>query len=272
LQYQVSMSNFWKDKVVWITGASSGIGEALVKQLAEKGARIILSSRNADKLAELKAKLPNTEEHSILPLDVSNENIINQALISRKELINSVDVLINNAGISQRALTWEASRESERLIMETNFFGATALTKAVLPGMMQRNSGSIISLSSPAGSFGFPMRSSYSASKHALHGYFDSLRAELDAAKKNIHIMLVLPGRVSTNMSYNALTQDGSKQAETDQRLASGLSPDECAKGIIKAAEKRKAEIYFGREQILIYIKRYLPGLFRSIVTKFKPD
>ena len=229
-----------KDKVVWITGASSGIGEALVKQLAEKGARIILSSRNADKLAELKAKLPNTEEHSILPLDVSNENIINQALISRKELINSVDVLINNAGISQRALTWEASRESERLIMETNFFGATALTKAVLPGMMKRNAGSIISLSSPAGAFGFPLRSSYSASKHAIHGYFDSLRAELDAAKKNIHIMLVLPGRVSTNMSYNALKQDGSKQAEADQRLASGLSPDDVQKELLKLLKNEK--------------------------------
>jgi len=266
------MADYWKDKVVWITGASSGIGEGLAKQLADRGAHLILSSRNADKLEALKAKLAKTENHTILPLDVSNEQSINQAVNTNKELVDTVDVLINNAGVSQRALTWEASRESERLIMETNFFGATALTKAVLPGMMKRNAGSIISLSSPAGAFGFPLRSSYSASKHALHGYFDSLRAELDAAKKNIHIMLVLPGRVSTNMSFNALTQDGSKQAEADQRLASGLSAEECAKGIIKAAEKRKAEIYFGREQILIYIKRYLPGVFRSIVTKFKPD
>jgi len=266
------MADYWKDKVVWITGASSGIGEGLAKQLADRGAHLILSSRNADKLEALKVKLAKTENHTILPLDVSNEQSINQAVNTNKELVDTVDVLINNAGVSQRALTWEASRESERLIMETNFFGATALTKAVLPGMMKRNAGSIISLSSPAGAFGFPLRSSYSASKHALHGYFDSLRAELDAAKKNIHIMLVLPGRVSTNMSFNALTQDGSKQAEADQRLASGLSAEECAKGIIKAAEKRKAEIYFGREQILIYIKRYLPGVFRSIVTKFKPD
>jgi dehydrogenase/reductase SDR family protein 7B len=266
------MADYWKDKVVWITGASSGIGEGLAKQLADRGAHLILSSRNADKLEALKAKLAKTENHTILPLDVSNEQSINQAVNTNKELVDTVDVLINNAGVSQRALTWEASRESERLIMETNFYGATALTKAVLPGMMKRNAGSIISLSSPAGAFGFPLRSSYSASKHALHGYFDSLRAELDAAKKNIHIMLVLPGRVSTNMSFNALTQDGSKQAEADQRLASGLSAEECAKGIIKAAEKRKAEIYFGREQILIYIKRYLPGVFRSIVTKFKPD
>jgi len=266
------MADYWKDKVVWITGASSGIGEGLAKQLADRGAHLILSSRNADKLEALKAELAKTENHTILPLDVSNVQSINQAVNTNKELVDTVDVLINNAGVSQRALTWEASRESERLIMETNFFGATALTKAVLPGMMKRNAGSIISLSSPAGAFGFPLRSSYSASKHALHGYFDSLRAELDAAKKNIHIMLVLPGRVSTNMSFNALTQDGSKQAEADQRLASGLSAEECAKGIIKAAEKRKAEIYFGREQILIYIKRYLPGVFRSIVTKFKPD
>ncbi len=272
MHHQVSMSNFWKDKVIWITGASSGIGEALVRQLAEKGAIIILSSRNAEKLEGFKAQLPNADRHTILPLDVSNEQSIDQAINANKALVDNVEILINNAGISQRALTWEASRESERLIMETNFFGATALTKAVLPGMMKRNAGIIISLSSPAGAFGFPLRSSYSASKHALHGYFDSLRAEFDAAKKNIHIMLVLPGRVSTNMSYNALTQDGSKQAEADKRLASGLSPEECAKGIIKAAEKRKAEIYFGREQILIYIKRYLPGLFRSIVTKFKPD
>jgi dehydrogenase/reductase SDR family member 7B len=266
------MANYWKDKVVWITGASSGIGEGLVRQLADKEARIILSSRNAEKLEALKSSLPNSDVHFVLPLDVSNEESVQQSIKDHKDLIENVDVLINNAGISQRALTWEASRESERLIMETNFFGATALTKAVLPGMMKRNSGSIISLSSPAGAFGFPLRSSYSASKHALHGYFDSLRAELDAAKKNIHIMLVLPGSVNTNMAYNALMQDGSKQADSDPRLASGLSPDECAKGIIKAAEKRKAEIYFGREQFLIYIKRYLPGLFRSIVTKFKPD
>ncbi len=269
---QLLMSDFWKNKQVWITGASSGIGEALVKQLAQKGANTILSSRNGEKLIALKNTLPNANQHSIIELDVSDERSINEALARNKDLVDRVDVLINNAGISQRALTWEASRESERQIMETNFFGATALTKAVLLSMMKRNAGSIISLSSPAGAFGFPLRSSYSASKHALHGYFDSLRAELDAAGINIHVMLVLPGRVRTNMSFNALKQDGSKHANNDHRLASGLSPEQCAKGIIKAAEKRKAEIYFGREQILIYIKRYLPSLFRSIVTKFKPD
>lgn len=261
--------SYWKDKTIWITGASSGIGEAFVKQLAAEGAKIILSSRNAEKLKSFKQTLPNPSDHTVIVLDVSNPEKLKAAIETNKSLISQVDVLINNAGISQRALTWEASHESERQIMETNYFGAIRLAKAVLPGMMKRNQGQIINMSSPAGKFGFPLRSSYSASKHALHGYFDTLRAELH--NTNIKILLACPGRVDTNMSVNAVTSDGSKNGSKDARLASGLSPAAAAKIILRAAKKGKAELYIGKEQILIYLNRYLPSVFRAIVSKFNP-
>lgn len=265
----MSHSNHWKNKNVWITGASSGIGEAFARAFAAGGAKVILSSRSSDKLHALANSLDGTG-HTVVTMDVSNEASIQGALAQHKDAINHVDVLVNNAGISQRALTWEASRESERMIMETNFFGATAMAKAVLPGMMERKQGVIINMSSPAGAFGFPLRSSYSASKHALHGYFETLRAELKG--KGIHILMALPGRVRTNMSVNAMTGDGSKQGTRDTRLETGISAEECARKIMRAAEKGRAEIYLGREQALIYIKRFFPSIFRSIVTKFKPD
>lgn len=262
-------TDHWKDKRVWITGASSGIGAAFAQALAQRGARLILSSRSSEKLNELVQSLPG-DGHRVVAMDVSDATSIRQRLQENESLVNQVDVLINNAGISQRALTWEASRESERLIMETNFFGATALTKAVLPSMMKRNSGMIIVMSSPAGQFGFPLRSSYAASKHALHGYFDTLRAELKGS--GIHILLALPGRVQTQMSFNAVTADGTKKGTGDERLARGIAPDLCVKRILHAAEQKRPELYLGRERFLIYIKRFFPSIFRSIVTKFKPD
>lgn len=265
------MSNYWQNKIVWITGASSGIGAALAQELAKKGGRLILSARSADKLKALRLSLQNPENHITIPIDVSDTSQISSAIVEHEDLVHQVDVLINNAGISQRALTWEASPASERLIMETNFFGAIALAKAVLPGMLRRNTGQIINLSSVVGKFGFPLRSSYSASKHALHGYFDSLRAETQAAGKNLHIMLVCPGRIATNISLSAVVADGSKQNEMDPGLAAGLSPEYCARRIISAAEDHKAELYIGKEQFLIYLKRFLPALFRKVVSHIKP-
>jgi len=259
----------WKDKLVWVTGASSGLGEAFAREFANQGAKVVLSSRSEEKLNAILQTLPG-ENHKIIPVDVSNQDSIQRAIQENAEIVSATDVLINNAGISQRALMTETSLETERRIMETNYFGATALTKAVLPGMINRKNGSIIVMSSPAGAFGFPLRSSYSASKHALHGYFDTLRAELKGS--GITITLALPGRVKTNMSINAMMGDGSNQGTMDERLNHGLEPDICAKRIMNAASKGKAELYLGREQALIYIKRYLPSLFRKIVTKFNPN
>lgn len=261
--------SYWKNKTILVTGASSGIGEAFAKQLATDGAKLLLSSRNAEKLEALKKQLSNAEQHLVLPIDVSNPENIKTVIAANQSLFDNIDVLINNAGISQRALTWEASHESERQIMETNFFGPIVLTKAVLPGMMKRNAGQIINMSSPAGKFGFPLRSSYSASKHAMHGYFDTLRAEL--VGKNVKVLLACPGRVDTNMSVNAVTSDGSKNGSKEARLAGGLSADNAARIILRAAKKGKAELYIGKEQILIYLNRYLPSVFRAIVSKFNP-
>ncbi len=262
--------SFWQDKTVWITGASSGIGEAVARELAPLGAHLILSSRREETLINLVGSLPNKEKHTVLAMDVSKTASLSEAIQNNTERLSQVDVLINNAGISQRSLTWDASPESERLVMETNYFGAVAVSRAVLGGMMERKRGNIVILSSPAGKFGFPLRSSYAASKHALHGYFESLRAELK--DEDIHITFICPGRVQTNISKNAVLADGSPAEAMDERLARGITPQECASVIRRAREKSRAEVYLGREQILIYLHRYAPWLFRRVVKNIKPN
>lgn len=261
--------NFWYNKLVWITGASSGIGEAVSKQLAEKGARLILSSRDEAKLLELARSLPNSSNHIVLPFDLSNSQSVQESIKVNTELLSNVDVLFNNAGISQRALTWESTAESERKLMETNFFGAIAVAKSVLPGMINRNSGTIVVMSSASGKFGFPLRSAYAASKHALQGYFDSLRAELKG--KKIYVTLVCPGRIRTNISFSALTADGKAQNSMDPGLDAGISAERCARIMINAAANHKAEVYIGKEQVLIYLHRYFPALFRWVVQRINP-
>ena len=133
------MSSYWKDKQVWITGASSGIGEAFAREFAKAGARVILSSRSREKLQSILSELPG-DDHKIVTMDVSNESSIQEAIQSNQDLVSSTDILVNNAGISQREVMWNTSRETERRIMETNYFGATSITKAILPGMMERKS------------------------------------------------------------------------------------------------------------------------------------
>ncbi len=258
------------NKLVWITGASSGIGEALSLQLAQMGAKLILSSRSVEKLEQLRDSLPNADRHHVLPLDVSDRNDIQQKAEQYKELIGQTQVLINNAGISQRALAWEATEESERKVMETNFFGAVALAKLVVPGMMKRNEGHIVVISSVVGKMEFSLRTSYAASKHALHGYFDSMRVDLKDYR--IGVTMVCPGRIKTNISFNALTSDGTQHGKMDPGQAGGIPAEKCASRIISAVQRDRAEIYIGKEQILIYLKRFWPGAFRRIVTRIKPN
>ena len=262
--------SFWENKTVWITGASSGIGKATAELLDARGAALVLSSRKVEMLNQLRDGLINSEKHSILPIDVSDAQNIQKAVAEHRGLLETVNVLVNNAGISQRALTLEASSESERHIMETNYFGAVSVAKAVLPQMVKNGKGSIAILSSPAGKFGFPLRSSYSASKHALHGYFESLRAELK--DQDIKISFICPGRVQTDISKNALTNDGTPHNTMDERLARGITPNQCAEVIIKSIERGTPEVYLGREQVLIYLHRFAPWLFRWVVKRIKPN
>lgn len=265
------MSRF-TNKVVWITGASSGIGEALVKAFAKEGAKLVISARREDQLNRLKNELKlNEKDVLVLPFDLADTSQINsitQKVISK---FGRIDILINNGGISQRALTLGTSLETERNIMEVNFFGAINLTKSVLPIFIKQKSGHIIVMSSIAGKFGFYLRSTYSASKHALHGYFESLRMEI--YKDNITILIVCPGKIKTNISINALTGDGGKHNKMDESNDKGVSAKTCAEQILKGIKNNKQEIFIGGKELrAIWVKRFFPKLFSRIIRKQKPE
>jgi short-subunit dehydrogenase len=262
----------FKNKVIWITGASSGIGEALTAAFAKEGSMLVLSARRADELERVKSVSGlNNENSLILPLDLSDTSRVNdltQQVIAR---FGRIDILINNGGISQRALTKDTSLETDRKLMEINFFGTVALTKSVLPFMLKQKSGHIIAMSSIAGKFGFYYRSAYSASKHALHGFFESLRMEIH--NDNVKVLIVCPGKIKTNISINAVTGDGGKHNKMDESTEQGLSAAECAKQILNAIETNKEEVFIGGKELrAIWVKRLFPKLFSKMIRKQKPE
>lgn len=254
-------------KRVWITGASSGIGRALAAQCAAVGARCLLSARNESTLTELCQQLDSAQSGAVqaLPMDLSASDTLAECVVRAVDLLGGVDVLINNAGISQRGLALETPLAVDRQIMETNFFGTVTLTKAVLPYMLAHGGGQIGVVSSVMGHMGACRRSTYAASKHALHGFFESLRAEL--AGQGIHITMLSPGYVRTDVSTRALMPDGSSHGQMDPGQARGLSPETCALRMLKAMAGKRAEAYIGGLEIGgIYLKRWLPGLIRRIM------
>jgi short-subunit dehydrogenase len=259
------------NKVVWVTGASSGIGEALIKILAKKNNKLILSSRKTEALEKVKASLSSSasENTRILPLDLSLPDTLNDKANQAMSLFGKIDIIIHSGGISQRAMALDTQIEVDRRLMEVNYFAAVILTKAVLPSMISNGYGHIISITSLVGKIGSPLRSGYAASKHALHGFFDSLRAE--TYNKNIFTTLVVPGFVKTNVSLNALTEDGKALDKMDVELEKGMTAEQCARKIIKGAEKEKNELLIGgKETIAVYIKRFFPGMLAKIVRKVK--
>ncbi len=180
-----------------------------------------------------------------------------------------VDVLINNGGISQRSLVVETPVEVDRMIMEIDFFGGVVLTKKLLPGMIARKYGHIIVTSSVTGIFGFPLRSAYSAAKHAIHGFYETLWAELH--EQGIRVTIVCPGRVRTDISLYALTKDGQPYGMMDHGQDSGLSAGKCALKIMEAVRRNKVEVYIGgKEVIMVYMKKYFPWMFYRLVSKVK--
>ena len=271
--------SIFHNKVVWITGASSGIGEALAKAFAAEGAKLILSARRNDELQRVKStlKLPDFDILT-LPFDLtdtSKATELTQQVISK---FGRIDILINNGGISQRSLTKDTPLEIDRKIMEINFFGTIALTKSVLPYMLKQKSGHIIAMSSIAGKFGFYFRSAYAASKHALHGYFESLRMEI--YKENVNVMIVCPGKIRTDISLNAITKTGSKHNKMDVSTAHGLSAEDCAQQILNGIKKNKEELFIGKSKFLIggkelravWVKRFFPKLFSMMIRKQTPE
>ena len=201
---------FFDGKMVWLTGASSGIGEAVAYALAARGARLILSARRVEKLQAVQAACARPDRHRILPLDLADPASLAAAVPQALAHGGAIDVLINNGGISQRAQAVETDLAVDRRIMEVNYFGTIALAKAVLPSMLERGAGHIAVVSSLMGKFSTPRRSAYAASKHALHGFFDALRAEVHHA--GVRVTLICPGYVRTDISRHALTADGTAQ------------------------------------------------------------
>jgi dehydrogenase/reductase SDR family member 7B len=253
-------------QVAWITGASSGIGEELSKQLAAKGLRLILSARNETKLNELRSQLPGTD-HLVVPLDLEHSHTFGELAQTVLAQTGRIDFLYNIGGLSQRAEASETPIEVDRRIMEINYFGTIALTKAVLPFMQRQQSGHIIAISSIAGKFGFYLRSAYSASKHALHGFFESLL--LEEAENNIHVTIACPGKINTPISLSALNKDGKAHGEMDHNQETGMPVDECVRILLKAVEKRKKEILIGNKEIkAVTLKRFLPGLFWKVIAR----
>lgn len=258
----------FSNKIVWITGASSGIGKSLAIELSKQNVKLILSSRNETELNKVKMECENPENVKILPLDLENYNSLSSKAEEALSLFDGIDILFNNGGISQRSLAKDTSINVDKRIMDINYLGTVALTKALLPHFIKNKSGHFVVTTSIVGKIGTPLRSSYPASKHALHGYFDSLRAEV--YKNNIKVTLVCPGFVKTNVSLNALTGDGTPQNIMDSATSKGLTSEVFAKKLIKAVKKEKQEVYISgfKERLAVYVKRFFPKLFSKMIQK----
>lgn len=265
------MSTFFKNKRIWITGASSGIGEALAIAFAEHGADLVLSARNEKELQRVAEEAKNAGAASVMVqvLDLGSHSEISGVAQNVLRQVGKIDILINNGGISQRALALDTTLDVDKKLMDVNYFGTIALTKAVLPSMLTHHLGHIVTVTSLTGKFGSPLRSSYAASKHALHGFFDSLRAEL--ANTPVRVTLVCPGFVRTNVSVNALRGDGSSQGTMDAATDKGMAPEDLARKILRAIENGKEELWVGGKEVLgVYLKRLFPAYFSKIIRKAK--
>jgi len=239
-----------KDKVVWITGASSGIGEALAQVCAGEGARLVLTARREEELLRVARQTQLPEESLfILPADLSQYDQAGNLARQVMEHFGRIDVLFNNAGISSRAIALESPVEIDRKVMDLDYFGAIALTKAVAPGMVERKEGHIVVTSSVMGKIGTPMRSAYSAAKHALHGFFESLRMEIDGT--GVQVTILCPGYIHTQVSVNAITASGAKFNKMSRYQQNGKDAVLFAHKVIRGMKKGKHEISYGGVEIL---------------------
>lgn len=262
------MDAFFQPKTVWITGASSGIGEALAVRLSQTGCKLVLSARRTEELERVKARCAYPQNVFLLPLDVTHFDGAPEAAAQAVAFSGKVDILINNAGVSQRSLVKETLFDVDRRMMGINFLGTVAITKAILPHFLQNGKGHYVTVSSVTGKYGTPFRSAYAASKHALHGFFDSLRAELEP--EGIRVTLITPGFIKTPITYAALTGDGSPLNQSDTGNANGIDPDVFAEKMLRAVAKEKREKAIGgpKELFGIYMKRFFPGIFAEMIKK----
>jgi dehydrogenase/reductase SDR family member 7B len=259
-------------KVVWITGATSGIGEQLALQAAHAGAKLVLSARRETELQRVRMACPQPEHVAVLPLDLARLHDAEAAARSAEGFFGPVDILVNNAGISQRTLALETPLQAYRQLMEVDYFAPVALTQSLLPGMLGRGAGHVVVVSSVLGKVALARRTGYAAAKHALHGYYDSVRIEL--GDKGLRFTLACPGFVNTNVSVNALGSDGLPWGKKDKQIHAGMDPAHCARRIWRAVQNDELEVIIaGKERIAVLIKRFLPlRLYTAFARRLKVD
>ena len=258
----------WNNKLVWVTGASSGIGKACAESWARRGAKVVLSSRKEDALEAVARPLREEGcDVRVVTLDLSNSDSLADVATHVESTYGAVDVMVHCGGISQRSKVLDTGLEVDRRVMEIDYFGTLALTKALLPGMVKRKQGHFVVVTSLMGLFSSPLRSGYCGAKHALYGFFESLRAEHH--DDNVKVTMVCPGFIHTNISLNAVVGDGSKQGTMDDKTGAGMSPAACAEKMVRAVERNKAQALIGRTELLaVYLKRFAPGLLRRIMRR----
>ena len=256
-----------KGKVVWITGASSGIGEALAVGASRRGARLVLSSRREAELERVKKLCANPAEVAVLPLDLTAFDA-GAAAAKAAGFFGPVDVLVNNAGISQRSLLLDTDMSVYRKILELDFFATVALTKAVAPAMIARGGGHVVQISSVVGYLGTPLRTGYAAAKHAMQGFSEAAAAEL--WKQNVRFTVVCPGFIKTNVSRNAITGSGGAHGKMDESQQKGMDAMLCAEQIWRGVAANRDEVHVGREKLAIWMKRHFPALTRAALRRAK--
>lgn len=262
------MTNFYNGRKVWLTGASSGIGEALAYQLAEQGAELVLSSRRKEALLALCKRLPHPHRHEVLVLDLAHPEALFKQVTDEVERGRRVDLLINNAGISQRGRAEDTRIEVDRKLLEVNYLGTVAMTKALLPTLLSSERGIVATVASVSGLVGSQGRSTYSAAKHALIGFMESLRAEMYS--KGLQVTVVCPGWVNTQISINALNEVGQPLGKMEPCIAKGISAEMCARKILLAIKRGRDQAVIGSGMSVLApaIKRFFPGLFQRLNRK----
>ena len=260
------MSSFFQNKVVAVTGGSDGIGRALVGLLLSKGAKVATCGRNHDKLYQLQSEYPSYPLHTVVA-DVSNENDCRHFIQSSIKMVGNIDILINNAGISMRALLKDSDNDVLRKVMDVNFFGAAYCTRFALDSIIERK-GIIVGISSIAGYRGLPGRSAYSASKFAMQGWLEAIRTELKDS--GVHVMWVSPGFVTSNIRKVALDSKGKPEADSLMDEGNMMTPEEAAKEIVHAIEKKKRTVVMSATgKQTVFLNKFFPALADKLVHRF---
>ncbi len=259
--------NKFNHKVCLITGASSGIGAALAQSLNSMGATLILSARNRENLESVKSSCSYPEKIAILECDMEKTESLPAFALEAWNLFHGIDYVFLNAGMAVRDMIVNTDLAMVQKVMNINFISNVVLSRELLPYMRSKKQGCFVVTSSLCGKFGIPKLGAYSASKHALHGFFESLRAEYEC--DGIKVTMVTAGLVRTNITLNALKGNGTIYGKMQDSIAAGISPEACARGIMEAVAKGKCEVLVGAiEKYSVLIKRFFPGLLRMAITK----